>query len=214
LARAAGGKSMHNRMITSVRGKFDKKFGDELRFFKGWMKNPKNVGSIIPTSDHMAKRMASVIELSSGLPVLELGPGTGVITRAILQRGILPDQLYSVEYSAEFAKKLRHDFEGVNIVEGNAFDLETTLGDAKVTKFDCVISALPLLSFPKAMRVSLIRDLLERIPDGRPIVQFSYGPLSPVPQIPGVTVRHLEFIFRNVPPAQIWTYRKTKVASN
>jgi phosphatidylethanolamine/phosphatidyl-N-methylethanolamine N-methyltransferase len=205
---------MHNRMMTSVRGKFDKKFGDELRFFKGWMKNPKNVGSIIPTSDVMARRMASVVDTGSGLPVLELGPGTGVITQAILQRGIAPELLYCVEYSAEFAKKLRHDFVGVNIVEGNAFDLETTLASAKSLTFDCVVSALPLLSFPKILRMSLIKDLLERLPDGRPIVQFSYGPLSPVPPIAGVSVRHLEFVFRNVPPAQIWTYRKTKGAAN
>ena len=146
--------------------------------------------------------------------MLELGPGTGVITRAILQHGVKPSSLTCVEYSAEFAKKLRHDFEGVNIVEGNAFDLEITLGNAKFLTFDCVVSALPLLSFPKALRISLIKDLLERIPAGRPIVQFSYGPLSPVPPIAGVTVRHLEFIFRNVPPAQIWTYRKTKDVTN
>jgi phosphatidylethanolamine/phosphatidyl-N-methylethanolamine N-methyltransferase len=205
---------LHNRMMTGVRSKIEKSFGDELRFFKGWMKNPKNVGSVIPTSDHMAKRMASVIDVHSALPVLELGPGTGVITRAILQRGVKPEQLFCVEYSAEFAKKLRHDFENVNIVEGNAFDLETTLGDAKALTFDCVVSALPLLSFPKTMRVQLVNDLLTRIPEGRPVVQFSYGPLSPVPPIPGVTVRHLEMIFRNIPPAQIWTYRKTKGVTN
>jgi phosphatidylethanolamine/phosphatidyl-N-methylethanolamine N-methyltransferase len=205
---------MHHRMMTSVRGKIEKNFGDEIRFFKGWMKNPKNVGSIIPTSDHMARRMASVIDVGSGLPVLELGPGTGVITKAILQRGVKPDQLYSVEYSAEFAKKLRHDFNDINVVEGNAFDLETTLGDANTLTFDCVVSALPLLSFPRALRVKLIKDLLARIPEGRPVVQFSYGPFSPVPPIAGVTVRHLEMIFRNVPPAQIWTYRKTKGVVN
>jgi phosphatidylethanolamine/phosphatidyl-N-methylethanolamine N-methyltransferase len=205
---------MHHRMMTSVRGKIEKSFGDEIRFFKGWMKNPKNVGSIIPTSDHMARRMASVIDLGSGLPVLELGPGTGVITRAILQRGVQPHQLYSVEYSSEFAKKLRHDFNDVHVVEGNAFDLETTLGDANTLTFDCVVSALPLLSFPRALRIKLIKDLLARIPNGHPIVQFSYGPFSPVPPIPGVTVRHLEMIFRNVPPAQIWIYRKTKVSLN
>ena len=205
---------MHKSMMTSVRSKIEKSFGDEIRFFKGWVKNPKNVGSIIPTSDVMAKRMASVIDLDSGLPVLELGPGTGVITHAILRRGVRPGHIYSVEYSPDFARILRRDFAGINVVEGNAFDLETTLASANTLTFDCVISALPLLSFPKAMRVELIKDLLNRIPDGRPIVQFSYGPLSPVPPIAGVTVRHLEFIFRNIPPAQIWTYRKTKGAAN
>ena len=201
---------MHHRMLISVRGQMEKSFGEEFRFFRGWMKNPKNVGSVVPTSELMARRMASVIDPHSNLPVLELGPGTGVITRAILQRGVAADQLYCVEYSPEFAKKLRHDFAGVNIVEGNAFDLTTTLGGLGDLKFDCVVSALPLLSFPRAMRIQLITDLLTRIPAGRPIVQFSYGPLSPVPPIAGVTVRHLEFIFRNVPPAQIWTYRTAK----
>jgi phosphatidylethanolamine/phosphatidyl-N-methylethanolamine N-methyltransferase len=205
---------MHHRMMTSVRNRIERNFGDEIRFFKGWVKNPKNVGSVIPTSELMAKRMASVVDTHSGLPVLELGPGTGVITRAILQRGLRQDQLYCVEYSPEFAKKLRQDFEGAHIVEGNAFDLETTLGSAHGLTFDCVVSALPLLSFPRAMRIELMHDLLSRIPAGRPVVQFSYGPLSPVPPMAGVTVRHLEFIFRNVPPAQIWTYRKTKEAAN
>lgn len=205
---------MHHRMMTGFRSKIEKNFGDEIRFFKGWMKNPRNVGSVIPTSEVMARRMASVIDVNSGLPVLELGPGTGVITRAILQRGISPEQLTCVEYSPEFAKKLRHDFEAVNIIEGNAFDLDTVLGEANASQFDCVVSALPLLSFPKAMRTSLIKNLLNRIPLGRPVVQFSYGPLSPVPPIPGVSIRHLEFVFRNVPPAQIWTYKKTKDAIN
>jgi phosphatidylethanolamine/phosphatidyl-N-methylethanolamine N-methyltransferase len=205
----AGDIFMHHRIMTGFRGKIEKSFGDEIRFFKGWMKNPKNVGSIIPTSQHMARRMASVIDTGSGLPVLELGPGTGVITRAILNEGVSADQLYCVEYSPEFAKKLRHDFAGVHIVEGNAFDLDATLGDANHLSFDCVVSALPLLSFSRALRIKLIKDLLGRIPAGRPVVQFSYGPLSPVPPMPGIRVRHLEMVFRNIPPAQIWTYQTT-----
>ena len=62
------------------------KFDDELRFFKGWMDKPKAVGAIIPTSSVTARRMASVVNPASGLPVLELGPGTGVVSRAILGR--------------------------------------------------------------------------------------------------------------------------------
>ncbi|MDQ9592448.1 hypothetical protein RF080_13990, partial [Serratia marcescens] len=67
--------------------KLAEKFGEEIRFFKGWMHGPKAVGSILPTSSITARRMASVVNPHSGLPVLELGPGTGVITRAILNRG-------------------------------------------------------------------------------------------------------------------------------
>ena len=77
--------------------KFAERFDEELRFFKGWIDKPRAVGSIVPTSSVTARRMASVIETGSGLPVLELGPGTGVITKAILERGVKPENLYAIE---------------------------------------------------------------------------------------------------------------------
>lgn len=189
--------------------KLAERFGEEIRFFKGWMHGPKAVGSILPTSSITAKRMASVVNPHSGLPVLELGPGTGVITRAILNRGVAPADLYSVEYSADFAQHLREDFPGVNIIEGDAFNLDTTLGARREQKFDSVISAVPLLNFPVSDRIAIIEDLLRRIPHGRPIVQITYGPLSPVPAGRGnYKIEHLDFIIRNVPPARLWVYRR------
>jgi phosphatidylethanolamine/phosphatidyl-N-methylethanolamine N-methyltransferase len=189
--------------------KLAEKFDEEIRFFKGWMHGPKAVGSILPTSSITARRMASVVNPQSGLPVLELGPGTGVITKAILQRGVAPSDLYCVEYSSEFAEHLREDFPGVNIVEGDAFDLDTTLGEQRGQKFDSVVSAVPLLNFPVNDRVKIIEDLLRRIPHGRPVVQITYGPMSPVPAGRGnYKIEHLDFIIRNVPPARLWVYRR------
>ncbi|MCO4317245.1 class I SAM-dependent methyltransferase [Phyllobacterium sp. 21LDTY02-6] len=189
--------------------KLAEKFDEEIRFFKGWMHGPKAVGSILPTSSVTARRMASVVNPQSGLPVLELGPGTGVITKAILQRGVAPSDLYCVEYSSEFAEHLREDFPGVNIVEGDAFDLDTTLGEQRGQKFDSVVSAVPLLNFPVNDRVKIIEDLLRRIPHGRPVVQITYGPMSPVPAGRGnYKIEHLDFIIRNVPPARLWVYRR------
>ncbi|MGH9915769.1 MAG: phospholipid N-methyltransferase PmtA, partial [Pyrinomonadaceae bacterium] len=144
----------------------------------------------------------------SGLPVLELGPGTGVITRAILNRGVTPENLFCVEYSADFAEHLREDFPGVNIIEGDAFNLDKTLGEHKGQMFDSVVSAVPLLNFPVGDRVKIIEDLLRRVPHGRPIVQITYGPMSPVPAGRGnYKIEHLDFIIRNVPPARLWIYR-------
>lgn len=188
--------------------KLAERFGEEIRFFKGWMHGPKAVGSILPTSSITARRMASVVNPHSGLPVLELGPGTGVITKAILGRGVAPENLYCVEYSADFAEHLREDFPGVNIIEGDAFNLEKTLGAHKNQMFDSVVSAVPLLNFPVGDRVKVIEDLLRRVPRGRPIVQITYGPMSPVPAGRGnYKIEHLDFIIRNVPPARLWIYR-------
>jgi phosphatidylethanolamine/phosphatidyl-N-methylethanolamine N-methyltransferase len=157
------------------------RFDEELRFFRGWIDKPKAVGSIVPTSSVTARRMASVITPQSGLPVLELGPGTGVITKAILARGVKPENLYTIEYSEEFVRHLREDFPAVNVIQGDAFDIDRSLGDRKDLVFDTIVSGVPLLNFPIEKRVAYVQDLLDRMPPGRPIVQITYGPLSPVP---------------------------------
>ncbi|MBD9374119.1 methyltransferase domain-containing protein [Rhizobium sp. ARZ01] len=198
----------------NLRGKvkehLGKKFDEEIRFFKGWISNTRAVGSIIPTSSVTARRMASVINPNSGLPVLELGPGTGAITKAILDTGVAPGKIVSVEFSTEFYNHLIERFEGVRFINGDAFDLDSTLGALKDQQFDSVVSAVPLLNFPMHRRVALIEDLLRRIPPGRPVVQISYGPVSPVTAMPDrYQISHLDFVVRNIPPAQLWTYRRT-----
>jgi phosphatidylethanolamine/phosphatidyl-N-methylethanolamine N-methyltransferase len=185
------------------------KFDDELKFFKGWIDKPKAVGSIVPTSSIAARRMASVVNPDSGLPVLEVGPGTGVVTRAILARGVKPENLYLVEYSEDFVRHLRAQFPGVNVIHGNAFDLDATLGDKRGMVFDSVVSGVPLLNFPVSQRIRYVEDLLKRIPAGRPIMQLTYGPLSPVPAGRGdYKVEHFDFVLRNIPPTQLWVYRR------
>ena len=196
-------------MAQQLRNSLARRFDEELRFFKGWIDKPRAVGSIVPTSSVTARRMASVIDPASGLPVLELGPGTGVITRAILEHGVSPENLYSIEYSEDFVEHLRSQFPRVNIIHGDAFDLDATLGDKRDLRFDSIVSGVPLLNFPVPQRVRYVEDLLDRIPAGRPIVQLTYGPRSPVPPGRGnYTVEHFDFIFRNLPPTQLWIYRR------
>jgi phosphatidylethanolamine/phosphatidyl-N-methylethanolamine N-methyltransferase len=196
-------------MVSRLKNRLAVKFDDELRFLRGMMARPKTVGAIMPTSARTAAKMASIIDTSSGLPVLELGPGTGVITRAILDRGIRPENLVSVEYSTEFLGHLHQKYPGVQFYQGDAFNLADVLRDCPHQKFDCVISGIPLLNFPMHQRVKLIEDLLKLIPPGRPVVQFSYGPVSPVIARPdSYRIEHFDFVMRNIPPAQIWHYRK------
>jgi phosphatidylethanolamine/phosphatidyl-N-methylethanolamine N-methyltransferase len=156
-----------------------------------------------------ARRMASIIDTKSGLPVLEVGPGTGVITKAILSLGVKPSDLYTVEYSHDFVTHLRRNYPGVNVIEGDGFNLDKTLGDKSGMVFDSVVSGVPLLNFPVKRRVAYLENLLSRIPHGRPVVQLTYGPKSPIP--PGFgdyTVEHFHFILRNIPPTQLWLYRR------
>lgn len=204
---------VEDKGVASVKSVFKKnlatRFDDEIKFFSGWKANKKAVGAIAPTSSRTARKMASIVDTSSGLPVLELGAGTGVITDAILKSGVRPEQLVSVEYSQIFYHHLVKSFANVDFRCGDAFDLDRTLGEKQGAIFDCVICAVPLLNFPMAKRISLIEDLLKRVPIGRPVLQITYGLLSPVVAMPErYEVRHFGFVMRNIPPAQLWAYRK------
>ena len=201
---------MHSHFGGKIGDKILTRFGDKLDFAKTLVTKPKTIGAIAPTSARTAAKMASVIRPQSGLPVLELGPGTGVITKAILDTGVKPENIVSVEYSASFIPGLRHRYPGVKFVHGDAFKISQIAQEHGIDKFDCVISGLPLLNFPLSLRVRLVVAALELVEDNRPMVQFSYGPRSPVPQRSRhFTVNHLETVLRNIPPARIWAYSRS-----
>lgn len=192
-----------------LKERLGKKFDEEIRFFKGMMQGPKTVGSIVPTSSITARKMASVINPNSGLPVLELGPGTGAITKAILQRGVKPEKLVAIEYSTDFYEHLVRLYPGVNVINGDAFNLDKTLAHMDGQTFDSVVSAVPLLNFPMQARIAMLESALDRLPPGRPFVQISYGPVSPIIARPErYHIQHFDFIVRNIPPAQLWIYRR------
>ncbi|MGF9693626.1 phospholipid N-methyltransferase PmtA [Rhizobium sp. 0TCS1.26] len=196
-------------MELRLKERLGRKFDEEIRFFKGWIDGPKRVGAILPTSGVTARRMASVITPQSGLPVLELGPGTGIITKAILERGIAPEKLVSIEFSTDFYQHLTRSFPQVQFINGDAFDLQNTLGSLRDQQFDSVISAIPMLSFPMERRIALLEDLLDRMPAGRPVIQITYGPVSPIVARPDrYQIKHYDFVVRNIPPAQLWTYTR------
>ncbi|WP_341760282.1 phospholipid N-methyltransferase PmtA [Candidatus Endowatersipora endosymbiont of Watersipora subatra] len=198
---------MHSRLTQRL----SKHFDNEIRFFRSWVNKPKTVGSVLPTSTAAARKMARVISPSSTAPVLELGPGTGIITRAILERGVKPENLYSVESAREFIPKLQDDFPGVNIIHGDAFHLNEVKPGLGDMKFSSIISGLPLLNFKLDQRLNLLNDLLDRLYAGHPFVQMSYGTKSPIP--PNWTtysVEPLNWVAFNIPPVRLWVYRRTQ----
>ncbi|MFZ2103123.1 MAG: methyltransferase domain-containing protein [Oricola sp.] len=189
------------------------RFVDQVRFLGSVIRAPRSVGAIAPTSAETARLMASNIDVGSGLPVLELGPGTGAITEWILRTGIAPERLVAIEYSAVFCRLLQEKYPRSKILQGDAFDLDGTLaahlGDAVPERFDCVICGLPLLNFPKEMRLQLLHGALSVLAPGRPFVQFSYGLVPPVPvDDPSISVTRSRWVIRNMPPARVWVYRR------
>lgn len=182
---------------------------DNLRFLKALITRPKNVGAIVPSSPALTRAIAGAIDLSRTGPILELGPGTGVITQSILERGIAPERLTLIEYDAEMAAHLTHRFPRTHVVQGDAFDLERTLGGRHGDQlFSAVVSGLPLLNFPVALRNSYMAGLIDRLEHGAPVIQFSYGTQAPVEAPPGCAVSRAALVWANIPPARVWVYRK------
>jgi phosphatidylethanolamine/phosphatidyl-N-methylethanolamine N-methyltransferase len=181
---------------------------DNLRFLRALIARPKNVGAVAPSSRGLARAIARQIDPALPGPVLELGPGTGVITQALLEHGIAADRLTAIEYDPDFAAAVAKRFHGVHVIQGDAFDLAHTLGARDHAPFAGIISGLPLLNFPMTRRRALVDGALARLAPNAPLVQFSYGMHAPVVPPPGYSVHNAAFVWANLPPARVWVYRK------
>lgn len=181
---------------------------DALRFIGRLITQPKTVGAIAPSSKALARAMAAQIPAGAGGPILELGPGTGVVTQAIIARGIAPERITSVEYNHAFAAMVASRYPGVHVINGDAFDLKKTLGARAGERYSAVLSSMPLINFPMAARGALLRDIFQRLEPGAPFIQFSYRLGSPVPPPPDASVSQAAFILLNLPPARVWVYRR------
>jgi phosphatidylethanolamine/phosphatidyl-N-methylethanolamine N-methyltransferase len=158
--------------------------------------------------------MAGYVDLEGDSPIVELGPGTGPVTQALLERGISPSRLLLVEYETAFCELLRQRFPGVKIVQGDAYGLKKTLDGELTGPIGAVVSSLPLLNQPEADRLALLDQAFEMMgPDGV-FIQFTYGPfISPMPlkrhaNGAAYTGKGSAPIWLNVPPARVWRYRR------
>lgn len=183
-------------------------FQDELRFLRGALARPRSVGAIAPSSPALARAIAAQIDPILSGKVLELGPGTGVVTQAILDMGVEPERLVMIEYDPHFAQALAQRFARAQVITGDAFDLGKTLGAGPSAPFAAIVSGLPLLNQPPERRKALMENALDRLLPGAPFIQFSYGLKPPVLGTPKAPVQLGAFVWRNLPPARVWVYRR------
>ena len=180
---------------------------DNFRFLKALVARPKTIGAVIPSSPGLARAMARQIDPAAG-PVLEIGPGTGVITEAILKQGVAPSRLTLVEYDEDLASYLAARFPHVQVIQGDAFRLDHTLRSHGDAPFGAIVSSLPLLNHPMTQRLAYMEAVTGRLTPGAPLIQFSYGPHAPVVPPPGFSVVRAAQVWANIPPARVWVYRR------
>jgi len=196
----------------------EERIADEARFFKSWLDNPAVAGAVSPSGRFLARMMARYVDPRKAGPVVELGPGTGAITEALLARGIAPGRLYLVEFDPGFCKLLKRRFPGVHVIKGDAYQLSQTLRGRFRRPPAAIVSSLPLLLKPETQRLALLADAFGCMsPDGC-FVQFTYGRVSPVPRDKASALDfHVEAsppVWLNLPPARVWIYRRQAQAKS
>ena len=167
------------------------------------------MGAVMPSGRLLARTMAQYVDKDGEGPVVELGPGTGAITSALIDRGVDPRRLVLVEYNPGFCALLRDRYPQAKVVQGDAYRLRDTLWNVLSAPASAMVSGLPLVTKPMLTRVKLIRDAFASLAPKAPFVQFTYSVVPPIPKsLPGVSTEASERIWMNLPPARVWVYRK------
>lgn len=186
------------------------KVNERLRFFGQWLKNPKQTASVTPSSPELATALLKELP-DDARRVIELGGGTGAITRAILTHGIAPANLLVLELNAELQRRLQADMPDAVVLAEDAARLPLVAersGWMAGGHADAVVSGLGLLAMDRDHQRAILGAAFTCLaPSGR-FIQFTYGPLSPVSnevlEDLGLSARRGEFVLRNVPPATVW----------
>lgn len=185
-----------------------------MLLFRQWLKHPRRTAAIMPSSPELAT--AIVAKLPAGARrVIELGGGTGALTKALLAHGIAAQDLLVLELNDAMYARLRRRFPQVRAVHGDARRLreiavaERFVGEGAA---DAVVSGLGVLSMPRDLQRDIYAAAFDCLRPGSPLIQFTYGPQPPladeVAQKLGLTVERGDFVLRNVPPATVYVYRK------
>jgi len=184
------------------------RFEDEARFLRSWIERPLVTGAVTPSGKMLARTMASYVDPRVPGPVIELGPGTGPVTDALVRRGIAQDRLVLVEYNPDFCKLLKRRFPKAAIIQGDAYDIGEALEGVINEPGAAVISSLPLFTKHLKTRRRLLDAARELLHPGAPFIQFTYAMVPPIPPDPKrYTASGSNRVWLNIPPARVWVYR-------
>ena len=175
-------------------------------FLRRWAANPLQMGSIVPSSPALCRRVAQQVRRAEGEAVLELGAGTGVISRMLLDSGVPPENLLTVEIVPAMADHLRRLLPGAQVITGDARSLPDLVPGHWHGKIGTVICGIPLVLLPFAQQRRFI-DAIGAVAPGRGFLHYSYCVTSPLPwRKHGLAAKREAWTPLNFPPASVWRY--------
>jgi phosphatidylethanolamine/phosphatidyl-N-methylethanolamine N-methyltransferase len=179
-----------------------------LLFFRSLLNDPLKMGALAPSSPQLSRLMASRVEPSQS-PILEIGAGTGAITRALLSRGVGPERLFVIERDPVLSRFLRSQFPLVRICCGDALHAEHILSRVGVGEVETIVSSLPLRNLPKSDQLAIVRALMSTLSSQGQIIQFTYAATCPIPiRRLGLEAERIGRVWMNFPPATVWRFTK------
>lgn len=181
-------------------------------FWQRSLKNPLQVCSLFPSSPFVGKAMTEVIAHRAYPHVIELGAGTGAVTRQLIRNGVPPENLTLVEIDAQLGGHLRRSFPEVDVVIASAQHLGTLWTERAGQPVGAVVSTLPMRLFSKRMIYLVMKNSLQVLAPGGQFLQFTYRTQSPVPdrvlKALGLRAWRYTRVWLNLPPAAIWVYER------
>jgi phosphatidylethanolamine/phosphatidyl-N-methylethanolamine N-methyltransferase len=175
-------------------------------FFRRWLANPLQMGSIVPSSPALCRRLVAHTRVAQNEAVIELGAGTGVVSQALLHGGLAPERLFVVEIVRDMAAHLRDQLPGAQVIEGDARRLPALIPHQWHGKIGTVVVGIPLVLLPFAEQRRFI-DAIEAVAPGRGFILYSYCITSPLPfERHGMIAKREAWTPLNFPPASVWRY--------
>jgi phosphatidylethanolamine/phosphatidyl-N-methylethanolamine N-methyltransferase len=177
-------------------------------FFGLWLQKPLGIAAASPSGAHLAAAIARFVDLARPGPVLELGAGTGSLTRGVIRAGCPPQRIIALEREPRLAQMLRRKFPAMTVIEGDATQIGDHLPEA-ADRLCAVVSSLPIIWFPPQQQAAVVMPCLDRLgPDGR-FLQITNAFTSPlaIGEL-GLAGREVARVWLNLPPAQVWSYAR------
>ena len=187
-------------------------FDEHRQFLSAWLRNPRQTGALLPSGNDLAQAMAAQVDVRART-VVELGPGTGVITNALMARLAPTARLFLLEKDVRLHAQLRNRFAATSVCCGDAADLRDVLRAHDIHDVCAVVSSLPLLTMGSGVREATLRQIAGALAPGGRLVQYTYVPGPPIKpglaQELGLRGERVRRVHWNLPPASVWVYFKS-----
>ena len=147
-----------------------------IAFLRGFLERPKEVGSIIPSSRWMERRITRTAQIASADLVIELGPGTGGTTKALLN-ALAPDaRLLAIEINPGFCQLLRETIDDPRLIvhEGSAAEIPEALAKHDLDAPDVILSGIPFSTMPQQLGLSILRSVRKSLKPGGRFVAYQF----------------------------------------